>query len=92
MPDETLQNGVEEELGSWITPTPLSDPVFTAIFQNAAVSGLAMKSLLNAAMDDSGDKAVGEVISVTPQSVHSETGMRGFRIDVEEKPPAARLR
>jgi predicted transposase/invertase (TIGR01784 family) len=44
-----------------------------------------MESVLNAALMDSGDIPIGEVVSVTPQSVHSETGMRGYRIDVEAK-------
>ena len=73
------------ELDARVTPTPLSDPVITAIFQNADVSGLAMRSLLNATLDDSGDSLVSEVVSVTPQSVHTDTSMRGFRIDVEAK-------
>jgi flagellar biosynthesis/type III secretory pathway protein FliH len=83
--DITLLFDPDEELDAAVTPTPLADPVFTAIFQNAEVSGLAMKSLLNATLEDSGDKPVGEVISVTPQSVHSETSPRGFRIDVEAR-------
>jgi hypothetical protein len=74
-----------DELDAAVTPTPLSDPVFTAIFQNADVSGIAMKSLLNATLEDSGDKPVSEVISVTPQSVHSGTSERGYRIDVEAR-------
>ena len=71
------------ELDEWITPPPLSDPVLTAIFQNAEVSGLAMRSFLNATLEDSGDKPISEVVTVTPQSIHSETSSRGFRIDVE---------
>ena len=86
MTNETLSSfDPDVELEAWIMPTPLSDPVFTAIFQSADVSGLAMKSLLNATLEDSGDKPVSEVISVTPQSIHAETSMRGYRIDVEAK-------
>ena len=70
---------------NWVVPTPLSDPIFTAIFQSVEVSGLAMRSLINATLEDSGDRLIGEVVSVTPQSVHSETSPRGFRIDVEAK-------
>ena len=73
----------DEELDALVTPTPLSDPVFTAIFQNANVSGLAMRSFLNATLESSGDSPVSEVVAVTPQSIHSETSERGFRIDVE---------
>ncbi|MDR2648130.1 MAG: Rpn family recombination-promoting nuclease/putative transposase [Clostridiales bacterium] len=63
-----------EELDPRIVPPPLADPVFSAIFQSAEVSGLAMKSLLNATLEDSGDT-----------SIHSETSNRGFRVDVEVK-------
>jgi len=83
MADGTLPFDQGEELDVWITPTPLSDPVITAIFQNAEVSGLAMRSFLNATLGDSGDNPVREVVTVTPQSIHSETSSRGFRIDVE---------
>jgi len=69
----------------WITPAPLSDPVFTAIFQNAEVSGLAMRSLLNATLEDSGDRPISEVVAVTPQAIHSDTSSRGYRVDVEAK-------
>jgi predicted transposase/invertase (TIGR01784 family) len=61
----------------------LADPVITAIFQNGEVSGLAMKSLLNAKFADSGDSLIRGIASVTPQRVHSESGRRGYRIDVE---------
>ena len=74
-----------EQLEEWITPTPLSDPVFTAIFQNVETGGLAMRSLLNATLADSGDKQIIEIVTLTPQSVHSDTSSRGFRIDVEAK-------
>ena len=83
MADNTLQFDPNEELDAQVTPTPLSDPVLTAIFQNAEVSGLAMRSLINATLEDSGDKPISEVLSLTPQSIHSETSARGFRIDVE---------
>ena len=83
MKDGTLHFDPSEELDDWVTPTPLSDPVLTAIFQNAEVGGLAMRSFLNATLGDSGDMPVSEVVAVTPQSVHSETSSRGFRIDVE---------
>ena len=65
MLDETKKSGTDAELDADITPTPLSDPVVTVIFQNAEVSGLAMQSLLNATLGDSGDKPIGKVISVT---------------------------
>ena len=83
MVDDTLPFDPNSELDARVTPTPLSDPVLTAIFQNAEVSGLAIRSLINATLEDSGDKPIREVVSVTPQSVHSETSTRGFRIDVE---------
>ena len=83
MQDDFLPFDPDEELEEWVTPTPLSDPVLTAIFQNADVSALAMRSFLNAALEDGGDPPVSEVVAVTPQSVHSDTSERGFRIDVE---------
>ena len=83
MPDDIEQSNIVDELDEWITPTPLSDPVLTAIFQNAEVSGFVMRSLLNATLEDSGDKPISKVVTVTPQSVHSDTSSRGFRIDVK---------
>ena len=50
MVDDKLMSDLDEVLDETITPTPLSDPVITAIFQNAEVSGLAMRSFLAAAM------------------------------------------
>lgn len=66
-----------------VVPTPLSDPVLEAIFQDANVSGLAVWSLINATLLDSGDKPISEILSVTPQKVHPTTGGRGYRLDVE---------
>jgi len=83
--EDTLLFDPDEGLDARVTPTPLSDPVLAAIFQDVEVSGLAMGSLLNATLDDSGDMLVGDVISVTPQRVNSGTGTRGYRIDVEAK-------
>jgi predicted transposase/invertase (TIGR01784 family) len=85
MADNTMLFDPNEELDAKVTPTPLSDPVLTAIFQNVEVSGLAMRSLINATLEDSGDKPISEVVTLTPQSIHSETSARGFRIDVEVK-------
>jgi hypothetical protein len=42
-----------------------------------------MKSLLNACLAVSGDALIGDVVTVTPQRVHTGTGERGYRIDVE---------
>ena len=64
-------------------PSPLSKPILEAVFQNADVSGLAVKSLINAVLMDSGDKPIGDVMSVIPELVHTETSSRGYRIDVE---------
>ena len=36
-------------------------------------------------LEDSGDNLISEVVTVTPQSVHTDTSSRGFRIDVETK-------
>ena len=85
MNDDMKEYNPSEELDEWITPTPLSDPVLTAIFRNMEVSGFAMRSFLNATFEDSGDTPVSEVVTVTPHSIHSETISRGFRIDVETR-------
>ena len=85
MTDGLIINDTGSVLENWITPTPLSDPVFAKIFQNAEVSGIAVRSLINATLEDSGDRQIGAVVSVTPQSIHSDTSPRGFRIDVEAK-------
>ena len=79
--DKTLFDN--DDSAAAITPTPLSKPVLEAIFQNADVSGLALKSLINATLEDSDDMPIGEVISVIPESVHSETSRRGYRLDVK---------
>ena len=91
MADDTTKNKNNEEPDEWITPTPLSDPVLTAIFQNAEVSALAMKSLLNAVLMDSGDTPISEVVSVVPQAVHSDTSPRGFRVDVKATTAAGEI-
>ncbi|MDR1871398.1 MAG: Rpn family recombination-promoting nuclease/putative transposase [Deltaproteobacteria bacterium] len=64
-------------------PSPLADPVFGAIFESANLSGLALKSLVNAILADSKDPEIGDVLTVTPQRVHSGVGKRGVRLDVE---------
>jgi predicted transposase/invertase (TIGR01784 family) len=64
-------------------PPPLANVVFTGIFQDVAVSGKAVKSFVNACLLDSGDDLIDEVQSVTPESSHSSTGERDYRIDVE---------
>ena len=86
MPENTLPFDLKTfdpnaELDPKITPTPLSDPVFTAIFQNVEVSGLAMRSLINATLEDVGDEHISKIISIVPQHVHSDTSSRGFRVD-----------
>ncbi|MDR1545926.1 MAG: Rpn family recombination-promoting nuclease/putative transposase [Deltaproteobacteria bacterium] len=66
-----------------IFPSPLDDPLFTSIFRDVKCSGLAIKSLLNATLADSGDKPIGEVLTVTPQKVHTGSGWHGYRRSVE---------
>jgi predicted transposase/invertase (TIGR01784 family) len=63
--------------------SPLADPLFSAIFANAEESALAMKSLLNAALEDSNDQPIGDVISVIPQKIFPGGPSRTFRVDVE---------
>jgi hypothetical protein len=80
--DENKDTAKEaDDLG--FTPPPLADPVITAIFQDVNVCGLAMKSLLNASLADSDDALISDVVTVTPQRIHTGTGERGYRIDVE---------
>jgi hypothetical protein len=64
-------------------PPPLANTVFTGIFQDAAVSGLAMKSLLNACLANSNDEPIDDIQSLTPERTHTATGVRDYRIDVE---------
>jgi hypothetical protein len=64
---------------------PLADPVISEIFKNAKVSGLAMRELINAVLEDSGDKAISEVIDVIPQKIDPEAQGRSYRVDVTAK-------
>jgi predicted transposase/invertase (TIGR01784 family) len=84
MKEEQPQAGVSDESNPSIAP-PLADPVFTKLFQNAEVAGLAMKELLNVTLADSGDMLVSDIISLKPQMVHSDTSERVYRIDVEAR-------
>jgi hypothetical protein len=72
-----------------IVPPPLADPVFLEIFLDSEVSGLAMKSLLNACLADSGDEQIGNVVTVTPptrqQWFWHALIPRGRRSDNEQK-------
>jgi predicted transposase/invertase (TIGR01784 family) len=70
-------------LDAHIALPPLADPVFTKLFQNVEVGGLAMKELLNATLGDSGDVPIGDILSLMPQKIHSDTSERAYRIDVE---------
>jgi predicted transposase/invertase (TIGR01784 family) len=74
---------IGDELDPRVAPPPLADPVFTKLFQNAEVGGFAMKELLNATLEDSGDVLISDIISLKPQMIHSDTSERAYRIDVE---------
>jgi predicted transposase/invertase (TIGR01784 family) len=80
---ELLNFDPEGELAPNVAPPPLADPVFTKLFLNVEVGGLAMKELLNATLEDSGDVLIGDIISLKPQTIHPDTSSRAFRIDVE---------
>jgi hypothetical protein len=54
--------------------SPLADPVAVAIFQDAHVSGLATKSLVNAVLADLGRPPIATILSVTPQRVRPSEG------------------
>jgi predicted transposase/invertase (TIGR01784 family) len=81
--DQPLNYSLEDELDPRVAPTPLADPVFTKLFQNVEVGGLAMKELVNATLEDSGDVPISDILSLTPQKIHSDTSERAYRIDVE---------
>ena len=49
--------------------SPLADPVFSAIYANADVAGLAMESFICAVLEADNETLVGKVTSVTPQQV-----------------------
>ena len=75
-----------DDLGLNLTLSPLADPVVSAIFANAQVSGLAAESFIRAILesddDESNGKLNGKIISVTPQSSFSDPINRGCRVDV----------
>jgi hypothetical protein len=67
MDDSESQSPGEERKKPAEPELPLADTVISKIFQDADVSGLALRSLLNAVLADSGDKLVGDVLWVPPR-------------------------
>ena len=74
-----------DDLDPNLNLSPLADPVVSAIFANAQVSGLAAESLIRAIInsdDESNNKLNGKIVSVVPQSSFSDPFNRGCRVDV----------
>ena len=72
------------ELKNTILPmSPLADPVFSGMFANAEVAGLAMESFIRAVLEADMEKLSGKIVSVTPQRVHTSAKRRSCRVDIE---------
>ena len=69
--------------GKTLVMSPLADPVFSAIYANAEVAGLAMESFIRAVLEADNETLAGKVTSLTPQRVHASTDRRGCRVDIE---------
>jgi predicted transposase/invertase (TIGR01784 family) len=79
------ESEISEQADGGLPLPPLADPVISEIFKNAEVSGLAMRELINAVLEDSGDRAISEVIDVIPQKIDPEAQGRSYRVDVTAK-------
>ncbi|GHV36586.1 transposase [Clostridia bacterium] len=65
---------------------PLSDVVFSKIFESVDVSGVALKGIINAVLKDSNLPLIDEIVSIRSQSTQlGEVSARGCRIDVLAK-------
>ncbi|MDR1295986.1 MAG: Rpn family recombination-promoting nuclease/putative transposase [Deltaproteobacteria bacterium] len=62
----------------------MADPIFTAIFDDAAHIGEATLSLVNAVLADEGREPVQKILQVTPQRTRpaADPDGRSFRLDV----------
>ena len=58
---------------------PLADPILKLIFESVHTGGLAVESLLNSTLLNSGDPPIAEVVSVTPQKIAQGEGERSYR-------------
>jgi predicted transposase/invertase (TIGR01784 family) len=89
MEDKTTGKDTESEISEQpdggLPLPPLADPVISEIFKNVKVSGLAMRELINAVLEDSGDRAISEVIDVIPQKIDPQAQGRSYRVDVTAK-------
>ncbi|MDR0395945.1 MAG: Rpn family recombination-promoting nuclease/putative transposase [Oscillospiraceae bacterium] len=61
---------------------PLADPVNAEIFSSKEQAGLAMQTLLNDVLEDSGDTRIGKIITLIPQKYKPAAQGRSYRIDV----------
>jgi len=61
---------------------PLADPVNAEIFSNAEQAGLAMHTLLNDVLDDSGDMRIEKIHFLIPQKYNPSAQNRSYSIDV----------
>ncbi|MDR1871235.1 MAG: hypothetical protein LBS60_04785 [Deltaproteobacteria bacterium] len=80
VPESLALKSFDQTVGS---PTPLADPVIMAIFQSVELSGLAMKSLVNAVLADSGGVHIKSINRYSPK-IYSLRGKdeRGGHLDL----------
>ncbi|GHV08187.1 hypothetical protein FACS1894217_10230 [Clostridia bacterium] len=78
------ESKIQTNIPEWLPP--LSDVVFSKLFESADVSGTALKGIINAVLADSGLPLIDEIVSVRSQSTQlGEVTSRGCRIDVLAK-------
>jgi hypothetical protein len=79
-----MKSKKNSEVEKIIVMSPLADPVVSAMFADKETAGLAIVSLINAVLEEDGQKIeIEKVVSVTPQRHHSGLKQRGCRIDIE---------
>ena len=61
---------------------PLADPVNAEIFSSVEQAGLAMRTLLNDVLDDSGDFRIEKILYLIPEKYIPSTPDRSYHIDV----------
>ncbi|MCL2572635.1 MAG: Rpn family recombination-promoting nuclease/putative transposase [Defluviitaleaceae bacterium] len=67
-------------------PSPLADPITSAIFSSVEEAGLAAESLIRETLkSDGNEKLLGKIIRVTPQHSHISPRYRSCRVDIESE-------
>jgi len=61
---------------------PLADPVNAEIFSSVEQAGIAMRTLLNDVLHDSGDPPIARILHLIPQKYEPSAQDRSYRIDV----------